>query len=129
MSQQNVEAARRAYEAFNRRDLDSFLALMDPEVAFTTRFAGGGSYRGHDGVRTWWDDLMRVFPDFTVELSDVRDAGDLTLNAVRVRGHGMGSETPFEESIWQVGRWRDGKAVSWESYGSEREARDAAGLN
>jgi hypothetical protein len=69
-----------------------------------------------------------VFPDFTVEVVEVRDVGALTVNAVRVRGHGLGSETPFEESIWQVGEWRAGKAVSWHSYGSEAEALEAAGL-
>jgi len=31
MSQENVELASRAYEAFNRRDLDALLALVDPE--------------------------------------------------------------------------------------------------
>jgi ketosteroid isomerase-like protein len=126
MSQENVEAARRAYEAFNRRDLDALLAVMDAEVEFSTRLVGAGSYRGHDGVRLWWDDLLRVFPDFTVEVTDVDELDDLTINAVRVRGHGMDSETPFEENIWQVGKWRNGKAVSWGSYASRREAREAA---
>ena len=53
MSQENVELASRAYEAFNRRDLDALLALVDPEVNFTTRFVersdpyhGPGSARG-----------------------------------------------------------------------------------
>ena len=32
MSQENVEVARQAYDAVNRRDLDAFLELMDPEV-------------------------------------------------------------------------------------------------
>jgi ketosteroid isomerase-like protein len=129
MTQENVEAARRAYEAFNGRDLDAFLALVDPEVDFTTRFVErGGSYHGHEGVRTWWEDLLRVFPDFTIEVVEIRDPGDLTINALRVRGRGMGSDTPFEERIWQVARWRDGKVVSWHSYGSEREAREAAGV-
>ena len=34
---ENVELLYRAYGAFNRRDLDAFLALMDPEVELTTR--------------------------------------------------------------------------------------------
>ena len=129
MSQENVECAHRAYEAFNRRDLDALLALMDPEVRFTTRFVERSDpYDSHDGVRAWWEDLLRVFPDFTVEVVQVRDAGDLTVNAVRVRDHGLGSETPFAESIWQVGEWRAGKAISWHSYGSEAEALEAARL-
>jgi hypothetical protein len=35
MSQENVERAYRAVDAFNRRDLGSYLALIDPEVEFT----------------------------------------------------------------------------------------------
>jgi ketosteroid isomerase-like protein len=130
MSQENVECAHRAYEAFNGRDLDALLALMDPEVSFTTRFVERSEpYHGHDGVRAWWEDLLRVFPDFAVEVVEVRDVRDLTINAVRVRGHGLGSETPFEESVWQVGEWRAGKAISWHSFGSEAEALEAAGLS
>jgi ketosteroid isomerase-like protein len=130
MSRESVERAHRAYEAFNRRDLDAFLALVDPDVDFTTRFVErGGSYHGHEGVRTWWDDLLRVFPDFRVEVVDVRDAADVTINALRVRGHGLDSATPFEESIWQVAEWRNAKVVSWRTYGSEAAALEAAGLS
>jgi ketosteroid isomerase-like protein len=43
MSEENVDQARRGYDALNRRDLDAFLALMDPEVEFTTRFAQMGA--------------------------------------------------------------------------------------
>jgi ketosteroid isomerase-like protein len=130
MSEENVERAHRAYEAFNGRDLDAFLALVDPEAEFTTRFVVRSEpYHGHDGVRMWWDDVLRVFPDFSVEIVEVRDAGDVTVNALRVRGHGLGSETPFEETVWQVGEWRAGKAISWHSYGSEADALEAAGLS
>ena len=38
MSRENIERLHRGYDAFNRRDLDAFLALMDPEVKLTTRF-------------------------------------------------------------------------------------------
>jgi hypothetical protein len=31
MSSENVESARRTYDAFNRRDRDAFVALMDDE--------------------------------------------------------------------------------------------------
>jgi ketosteroid isomerase-like protein len=38
MSQENVERTYRAFEAVNRRDLEAFVALMDPDLEFTTRF-------------------------------------------------------------------------------------------
>src|SRR5215207_6888067 len=71
MSQENVERLYRAYDAFNRRDLDAYPALMDPEVELTPRIMeleGGSYYRGHDGVREWWRTLFAVFPDFSAEI-------------------------------------------------------------
>ena len=79
MSQENVERLYRAYDAFNRRDLDAYLALIDPEVELTPRIMeleGGSYYRGHDGVREWWRTLFAVFPDFSTEILEVRDLGD-----------------------------------------------------
>ena len=35
MSQENVELHQRAFDAFNRRDLDAFLALADPNIELT----------------------------------------------------------------------------------------------
>jgi hypothetical protein len=47
MSQENVERVYRAMDAFNRRDLDAFLALADPSVEFTPYVVGlEGSYHG-----------------------------------------------------------------------------------
>jgi ketosteroid isomerase-like protein len=125
MSQENVERVHRAYDAFNRRDLDAFLALMDSEVELTTRIMeleGGPDYRGHDGVWEWWRDLLAVFPDFNI--LEVRDRDDFMIVAVRVRGHGV-----FEEVVWQAVKMRDGKATWWRNFGSEAEALEAAGLS
>ena len=50
-SQENVELIYRGIDAYNRRDLDAFLALCDPEVEFYSRLIeveGGGPLRGHD---------------------------------------------------------------------------------
>src|SRR6185295_7605734 len=81
MSQENVELGYQTMDAFNRRDLDAFLALMDHDVETVPRTTAleGENYRGHDGVRRWWNQLLAVFPDFRIEVVDeVRDLGDLT---------------------------------------------------
>jgi ketosteroid isomerase-like protein len=132
MSEENVERIHRAFDAFNRRDLDAFLALIDPEAEFTTRYMemeGDPYYRGHDGVREWWRTLLAIFPDFSVEVLEVRDLGDSGIAALRVRGHGVDSGVPFEETIWAAGEWRDGKVTRWRNFGSESEALEAAGLS
>jgi ketosteroid isomerase-like protein len=93
MSQENVELAYPAADALNRRDLDAFLSLCDSHLEFHSRLVeleGGEPYRGHDGIRSWWENLLRVFPDFSTENEEVRDLGDMTLTRTRVRGHGHG---------------------------------------
>jgi ketosteroid isomerase-like protein len=65
MSQGNVELFGRSVDAFNRRDLDALLALMDDDVELVPRIGameGESSYRGHNGVRRWWDNVLDVFP-------------------------------------------------------------------
>jgi ketosteroid isomerase-like protein len=130
MSQENVENHQRGVDAFNRRDLDAFLAIADTEVEFRSRLLAveGGSYHGHEGARLWWESLLAAFPDFQIEALDVRGAGDYTIAKIHNRGHGEGSDAPFEEVRWQVARWRDGKLASWQVYDREAEALEAAGL-
>jgi ketosteroid isomerase-like protein len=129
MSQENVELTRQGYDAVNRRDLDAFLALMDEDVqAVSILVAMEGDYRGHDGIRRWWDDLLDIFPDYAVDVVEVRDLGDVTVAALCVRGHGAGSDTPFERPIWMLTKWREEKVVCWRSYETEAEALEAVGL-
>ena len=87
-----------------------------------------GDVRGHDGVRRWYATVLDVFPDFTIEGVTVRDLGDLTLAAVGFRGHGSGSDTPFEMTLWSAAEWREGKCVWWGNYRTEPEALEAVGL-
>jgi ketosteroid isomerase-like protein len=129
MSEENAELARRAIDAFNRRDLDAFLALSDPEVEAFSPLAeldGGGAYRGHAGLRTWWESLLGISPDLHAELEEVRDLGDVMVTRVRLTGSGGQSAAPMDQTQWHVTRWRGGKSVWWQIFISEAEAIDAA---
>src|SRR4051812_36877241 len=131
MSQLNVDMVHGAIDAFNRRELDDFLALMDPAVEFTPYEAmvqGGTPYRGHDGVRRWWEESFAVLPDLNAEIHEVRDLGDVTFLGGRLRGQGAGSGARIEREMWLAVEWRDGRQVSWASYGSKAEALEAAGF-
>jgi ketosteroid isomerase-like protein len=131
MSQENIELVYEATEAFNRRDLDAFLALADPDVEFFSRFVeleGGGPYRGHDGMRSWWENLFSAWLNVSSEIEDVRDLGDVTVARLRLRGHGIESDAPWEQTQWQVAEWRNRKCVRLRTVQSEAEALEAAGL-
>ena len=70
MSQENVDLTYRAYDAFNRRDLDAYLALMDDDVEIIPRAdLMEGTFHGHDGIRRWWENLFGVFPTSPSSLS------------------------------------------------------------
>ena len=131
MSRENVELHCRAIDAFNRRDLGAYLALTDPEVEFTpyeVSVQGGEPYRGHAGVRSWWEESFAVFPDLRAELYEVRELGDRTFARGRIRGQGAGSGASIERALWQAAEWRDKKAVWWCAFESEAEALEAVGL-
>jgi ketosteroid isomerase-like protein len=129
MAQDNLKLARRYYDAFQPRDRDAGLALTDPAVEIESRLVVmEGGYQGHEGFRRWWDDFRGAFPDYAVEIEDLRDFGDVTLCHSRGWGHAAGSGTPLVDPFWQPIRWRDGKCVWWRNCATEREALEAAGL-
>jgi len=130
MSEENVELAYRAIDAMNQRDLDAFLGLMDDDVEAVSRLvAVEGGLHGHDGVRRWWENWFGAFPDYTVEIVDVSDLGDVIVAALRAVGHGAASALPFEDVVWNVSRWRNGKCVWWRVLNTRDEALEAAGLS
>ena len=72
-------------------------------------------------------DPARGLPDFTSEVDDVRDLGDVTVGRHHFRAEAAGSGTPMEQRHWQVTRWRDNKAIWWQSLPTEAEALEVAG--
>jgi ketosteroid isomerase-like protein len=129
VSQENVERAYRAYDAIRRRDVDAFLGFMDTDVECVPLLMepDGDSYRGRDGIRRWLNELFGVFPDFSADVQEVRDFGDLLVVAARTHGQSVGSDVPFRATVWQVVELRDGKVIRWRNYWSEAEALEAAG--
>lgn len=49
----NTELLKRAYAAFNARDIDGAVATMKSDVAWPNGMEGGTVY-GHEGVRAYW---------------------------------------------------------------------------
>ena len=84
-----------------------------------------GAYHGHEGIRRWLEGLLTGFPDFAVEILEMSERGDRTFATVRARGHGAGSATPLDETVWHFSRWRDGKCTRWGVYTSEKQAHEA----
>lgn len=130
MSQENVELAHRFYDCVNRRDLDALLAITDEQAELISILvAVDGAYHGHAGFRRWWEDVFDNFPDYTIEVGEVRDLGHVTLAEIRLHGHGSGSGAPIDQAVSQVIEWRHAKAVRVESFRTKAEALEAVGLS
>ena len=135
MSQQNVEAVRRAYEAWNIDDLDAFLAELDPDVevhpAIEPALEGGETtYRGLDGMRRAWDNYRGgAWERLTVHIHEIRDLGEsvVVLSHIDLTARTTGIE--FSQEIGQLITFRGGKAIRSQDFLSHAEALEAAGLS
>jgi ketosteroid isomerase-like protein len=132
MPQANAEllaVADAAYGAINSGDLDAFLAVTTDDVEFTSLVAEaeGATFRGHDGVRVWWETIRGAFQGVRWELLDVQ--GSENRGVARIRIAGTMSGVPVEQTMWQAVKLRGGKACWWANFRSEREALEAVGLS
>lgn len=89
-----MERYRRSLDAFNRRDLDAILALMDDQVEVGSRqVAIEGGYHGHEGLRRWGTDLFDAIPDYTAEMEELHDLGDAVLMRIRAEAQSAHGDT------------------------------------
>lgn len=130
--QENVEIVRRSFEAIGRWDIDGLLDLYDPEIEFlplTGIRVESGGYRGHSGVRAYFEEVSSVWDVLRPYGDDFRIAGDsvVVLGGCAVRGHGSGAETDTPMA-WMV-TVRDGRITHHRGYRTREDALEAAGLS
>jgi ketosteroid isomerase-like protein len=122
----NAGTVRSSYDAFHRRDLDEFLTYHDSDVEFKSLVLEvEGVYRGHDGLRAWWENVVDVFPDWMPQIEDAREAGDRVLLRVRLEGHGTGTGIDLDRHAWNVVEVHDGRITSSAFFRTEEEALQA----
>jgi ketosteroid isomerase-like protein len=133
MSQENVEAFKRAFDAINRHDADALLSELDPEVEWhgAILMAMGGKrtvYRGHEGVREWLQDLYETLSEFQADYPEIRDLGDRVIGFGQVRGRGRGSGAEIKSPHGTVVEFKNRKGIWIRTYLDPKEALEAAGL-
>jgi ketosteroid isomerase-like protein len=64
--------------AYNARDLDAMLAVLDPDVVAypSPLFERRPANLGHDGVRVWWQTMVEAGRWYEVVVRHVRPASD-----------------------------------------------------
>jgi ketosteroid isomerase-like protein len=131
MSKENVERARRAYEAFNRGDLEGMVADFAPTFEYVATGAipgAGGVYGGPEGWTEFLGWFRSEFENPRVEIRELIEAGDQVLASVTLRGRGKQSDVEASWDVWNLWTVRDGKVVHGQGFTSRHEALEAAGL-
>ena len=131
MSQGNVEIARKAMEAFNRRDRDAWLLLHDPEFEFRADPEWPESETVHGREAVW---------DFVVGLTDAWERDDFEMVEFIDLDHGklvarfrrpvQGKASGVADVLdyWCVTTFRRERVLSQDWFANRAAALEAVGL-
>ena len=133
MSQEDVELLRETLHKLNSEDVEAVIPFIHPDFEFSTPpsiSVEPQTYRGHDGMRRYFEqwadaaDRVKVVPD---EFFDAGDRGVVVSIRLTARGRETGIETELPAAmVWHV---RDRQAVALEIFPTLEEAKKAAGLD
>jgi ketosteroid isomerase-like protein len=130
MSQENVDAVRRAYEATNHGDYERVESLFHPEIEFHTfaRSPEAGVYRGKEAVREYNENLFQQFASIRFEMRELVDAGDRVVAMTTQHAVPKGGQHEMNVEVAEVWVVRDGLLAERRSYSTRADALEAAGL-
>jgi ketosteroid isomerase-like protein len=139
LSAENVELVRRITqvlpESIQPDEVEDLLTdellvqFFDPEMewqAAAQSTMAGEPYRGYDGIRQFWSDLLSAWDEYGIEIQRLIDGGDQVAAVMRMRGWIRGVEI---DEVWSA-LWtlRNGKVLRIEGFSSPDGALLAAGL-
>jgi ketosteroid isomerase-like protein len=133
MTEVNVQTVRKVFDAFVRRDVQAALEVMDEDVDLSAPATQALvdrdlSYRGHDGIRTYFEDVAEVWEELEVFLHEYHDLGDgrvLVSGRVRARDRdGLLVDQPAQWG-WVI---KDGKVAWGRVFTNRNEAFEALEL-
>jgi ketosteroid isomerase-like protein len=129
----NVDLVRRLYGAFEVRDLDGLVALLGTEMEFFPQVTASiveraEPYRGHEGMRRYFEDAARVWKELEIIPHEYRDLGERVLVFGRVYARGEGGYIADSPAAWL---WRiENDLITWgRVFTSRADALEAAGLD
>ena len=132
MSTENVERIRQGFEAMARGDVETVVALADPEIQFVNpEYAiEGGTRFGLGGYRTALQNTLDAFDVLRFEIDEIVEAGDkvVVLGTWSARGKGSGVSLDGLH-FGHVFTLRDDKLIRHEWFLDRAEALRAAGLD
>jgi ketosteroid isomerase-like protein len=124
-------AVRRLADAINRRDPEAATAVCDPDVEFLSVLAvSGKAYRGHAGMREYFDDIASAWEEWRVEVHRVASGADGRVAIVMtMHMRGKGSGAALSEKTGHVWTLRDSKLLRNQPFREPEQALREVGYS
>jgi len=90
-----------AYSAFNRRDIDSALALMSENVSWP-KASEGGRVVGKEEIRSYWTRQWKDFDPHVEPLAVIDREGGITDVKVHQLVKSLGGDLLSDSEVWHV---------------------------
>jgi ketosteroid isomerase-like protein len=132
MSQENVEIVRLGIDAWNRRDIDTWLRLMADDVEWEPIGPAAverSLYRGRGEAARGFCDTWEAWEVFRFEEAEVHDLGSAVLWLGRVQLKGSASHVELDQEFAVHFVLRNGEAQRIKAFPTWQEALKAAGLS
>lgn len=124
--------AKRLFDAFNRRDVETALRLLCADVVFQTVSGAvlndGHPYCGHDGMRRYFADVQEHWHELHVTPVQIRAAGDAVVALGQTSGRGTAGPLTDAPTTW-VFKFQDGLVAHIQVFSDERLARQALAVD
>src|SRR4029450_5136106 len=105
MSRENVERARRGFEAFARGGPEAVVGFWDPEIELwlpSGMIQAGGTYRGREAVLGWMKEWAEAWEEIEYTAEEFTEAGDAVVVGVLYEGRGGGEGGRTLRRVWYV---------------------------
>jgi ketosteroid isomerase-like protein len=129
VSRENLEIVERGIAAFNERGVEGVLPYIHPEFEATTPpnlASEPDTYRGHDGIRRWFDSFYEVMDEIRWDAHSLQQVGDRVVVEFTLRARGKTTGLDFGQEAVMVWSFRDGKGIRIELFETLDEAMAAA---
>lgn len=131
MAVSNVDIVRQAFAAFETRDPELLIAVTRPDMVFepvTAQIAAGGEpYRGHEGMRRYIEDVMRVWQELR-PAPDTFYEGENGVVVATGRVYAWGAGRVVDSPAGWLWRVQDGKLAYGRVFETASGALAAAGI-
>jgi ketosteroid isomerase-like protein len=122
MPRSSLAAFTALWRAYGEGRIERSLDLLDAECELVL-LDGESTFRGHDGIRRWLEDVRHEWKTLTVTYAEVHEADPTCIVGIgRVSGTSADGARTLDAPLACVGEFRDGRLVRAKAFADTDDA-------